>query len=84
MISQRLEGRFRSAFIILVAKKFLAGADGSAFLPPIGPYKPPIGLYLLIVTAVSHICRKYLVQVCKVEYSFTGRTHVHIVLTWYL
>ena len=46
-------------FIIPVAKKFLAGADGSAILPTIGSQAPPIGLYLLILTAVSPKCQNF-------------------------
>jgi hypothetical protein len=42
-------------------KKFLTLADGSAILPAIGPNKPPIGLYILILTAVSPMCRNALV-----------------------
>jgi hypothetical protein len=58
---QHPEGRFWSTFITPVAKKFLALVEGSAILPPIGPHNPPIGLYILILTAVSHKCRKSLV-----------------------
>ncbi|KAN0137600.1 hypothetical protein V8E53_004651 [Lactarius tabidus] len=50
-----LEGRYQSVFISLVAKKFLVLADGSAILPPIGPHKPPIGLYILILAARQYL-----------------------------
>ena len=79
-----MEGRFWSAFIILVVKKFLAGADGSAILPTIGSQVPPIGLYLLILTAVSPKRRNFLAQVCKVECSLTGQMCVYVIHERYL
>ena len=50
---QNPEGKYQSKFMVPIAKKYLAFADASAIFPKIGVGSPPLGLYTLILTAVS-------------------------------
>ncbi|KAF8259079.1 hypothetical protein EI94DRAFT_1707407, partial [Lactarius quietus] len=56
----RPQGRYQSAVIIPITKKFLALANGSAILPTIGAQNPPIGLYILILTAVERAYKSFI------------------------
>ncbi|KAH8977056.1 hypothetical protein EDB86DRAFT_3250411 [Lactarius hatsudake] len=47
------EGRYQSNFIVLVIKKYITLAEGSAILPQIGAENPPIGLYIIVLVAVE-------------------------------
>ena len=64
---------FQSKYITPIAKRFLPLAGNSTIYPRIGAQNPPIGLYILILTAVGlEIRSSYVVN----YYLFTGRTRV--------
>ncbi|KAI9437361.1 hypothetical protein BJY52DRAFT_1230174 [Lactarius psammicola] len=52
--SSNYVGKYQSRFIIPVAKKFLSFADQSAISPKLDARNPPLGLYILILTAVRN------------------------------
>ena len=50
---QEPQGFLQTELIIDVVAHFLSMADKSILQPKIGPENPPVGLYSLILTAVS-------------------------------
>ncbi|KAI9465236.1 hypothetical protein BJY52DRAFT_1183821 [Lactarius psammicola] len=54
------QGKYQSRFIIPVAKKFLSFADQSAISPKLDARNPPLGLYILILTAVERAFKSYI------------------------
>ncbi|KAI9449193.1 hypothetical protein BJY52DRAFT_1192814 [Lactarius psammicola] len=54
------QGKYQSRFIIPVAKKFLSFADQSAISPKLNARNPPLGLYILILTAVERAFKSYI------------------------
>ncbi|KAF8257927.1 hypothetical protein EI94DRAFT_1708464, partial [Lactarius quietus] len=65
-------GRYQSAVIIPITKKFLALANGSAILPTIGAQNPPIGLYILILTAVERAYKSFIMGTYKLPTQFSN------------
>ncbi|KAH8980297.1 hypothetical protein EDB86DRAFT_3248061 [Lactarius hatsudake] len=53
------EGRYQSNFIVLVIKKYITLAEGSAILPQIGAENPPIGLYIVVLVAVERVFKTF-------------------------
>ncbi|KAH9029754.1 hypothetical protein EDB83DRAFT_2229847, partial [Lactarius deliciosus] len=53
------EGRYQSNFIVLVIKKYITLAEGSAILPQIGAENPPIGLYIVVLVAVERAFKTF-------------------------
>jgi len=51
---QEPQGFLQTELIIDVVTHFLSMAAKSILQPKIGPENPPVGLYSLILTAVSH------------------------------
>ncbi|KAN0140195.1 hypothetical protein V8E53_002091 [Lactarius tabidus] len=73
------EGRYWSAFISPVEKKFPVPADGSAILPPIGPHKPLIGLYILILATVKCTFMLFGDSIYKVPPQFSNEYMWHTI-----
>ncbi|KAF8257007.1 hypothetical protein EI94DRAFT_1819402 [Lactarius quietus] len=66
------QGRYQSAVIVPITKKFLALANGSAILLTISAQNPPIGLYILILTAVKCAYKSFITGTYKLPTQFSN------------
>ncbi|KAN0129739.1 hypothetical protein V8E53_012404 [Lactarius tabidus] len=65
--------KYQSDFITPVAKKFIMLAEGTAIFPPIGAENPPIGLYILILSAVEHVFKSFFTGTFKTPTQFSNK-----------
>ena len=75
-------GKYQSKFIVPTPKKFLSLTEASTIFPKIDAQNPPLGLYILILTAVSHFF--HLSCCLQTKYLLIGWTCIQVVLWWYL